>query len=417
MSTSRRRPGATGWWLLGAGVAATAAASCAAPSSAPAQAEEATWQEVLAAADGSTVQLWMYGGDRNGNRYVDEILTPAAERLGVSIERVPVADTADAVNRVLAERQAGRDDGSVDLVWVNGENFAAGMQAGGWLCGWASDLPNADLTDPQDPLLTNDFGTPVADCESPWHKAQFALAYDSARVDDPPRSMPELLSWIQEHPGRFTYPAPPDFTGSAFVRQVLYAVAGGHEQVPDEYDPQAYAELAPKLWKTLEELEPSLWRGGSTYPRSAVALDRLYATGEVDMTMTYGPATLTALVADGSLPASTQVLRLDEGTLGNASFLAIPSTSPDQAAAMVVANLALSPQQQAAKADPDVWGQFTVLDLDRLGSEDRRLFADLPDSPVVPPYEVLSDGADPELGPGWVKALDDGWRREVAAGD
>ncbi len=27
--------------------------------------------------------------------------------------------------------------------------------------------------------------------------------------------------WARRHPGRFTYPAPPDFTGSAFVRQVV----------------------------------------------------------------------------------------------------------------------------------------------------------------------------------------------------
>ncbi len=61
------------------------------------------------------------------------------------------------------------------------------------------------------------------------------------------------------------------------------------------------------------------------------------------MTMTYGPATLTELVADGTYPRDHTCAPLDEGTVGNASFLAIPSSAGDPEGAMVVANLALSP--------------------------------------------------------------------------
>ncbi len=129
--------------------------------------------------------------------------------------------------------------------------------------------------------------------------------------------------------------------------------------------------------------------------------------------MTYGPATLTELVADGTFPPTTRVLEVEDGTVGNASFLAIPSSSPDQAGAMVVADLALSPEQQVAKADPDVWGQFTVLDEDLLDDSAARAFDRLPDSPVVPAYEELSENAQPELSSRWVSPLDEGWRREV----
>ena len=41
----------------------------------------------------------------------------------MTLRRVPIADTGDALNRILAERQAGITDGDVDLVWVNGDNF------------------------------------------------------------------------------------------------------------------------------------------------------------------------------------------------------------------------------------------------------------------------------------------------------
>jgi len=395
---------------------ALAVSACAAPSSGSSDPEPlGSWDSIRSEARGQTVSLWMWGGDPQGNAYVDDVLAPAAQGAGVTLKRVPIADTKDALNRVLAERQAGREDGEVDLVWVNGDNFATGQQAGAWRCGWSSHLPNMRFTDPDDPLLAEDFGTEVNGCEAPWHKAQFTLVYDSATVSDPPTTMAEVLDWAEANPGRFTYPAPPDFTGSVFVRQMLYGVSGGYLNVPADFDQEAFDRLTPPLWKRLREVAPSLWRGGRTYPRDSVALDKLFARGEVYLTMTYGPATLTELVADGTFPRTTRVLQLEEGTVGNASFLAIPTTSPDQAGAMVVADLALSPEQQRIKADPDVWGQFTVLDESRLPAQDQAAFADLPRSSVVPPYAELSRNANPELSSAWVPALDEGWRRHVLA--
>lgn len=392
------------------------ASGCAAPDPTPQTVGAQSWSSVLAQAKGQTVSLWMYSGDTQGNAYVDKVLTPAVAAHGVTLRRVPVADTSDALARVLAERQAGVNGGTVDLVWVNGANFATGRQAGAWLCGWSAGLPNTSLTNPADPLLGNDFGVPVDGCESPWHKAQFSLVYDAAKIADPPVTLAGVLGWARAHPGRFTYPAPPDFTGSVFLRQVLTSVTGGGAAVPRSFSQAAYDHVAPGLFSTLHDLAPSLWRGGATYPQTGEALNKLYADGQVDMTMTYGPATLTDLVANGTYPATTRVLRLDEGTFGNASFLALPASSGSRAGAMVVANTALSPEQQAAKANPSTWGQFPVLDEHLLTPAQRTPFDSLPVSPVVPGYDVLARNAQAELAPGWVTALDAGWRAQVLTG-
>ena len=391
-------------------------AACAAPDPAPVLSAPASWAEITDEAQGQTVSLWMYGGDEQGNAYVDDFLVPAAQRAGVTLRRVPIADTGDALNRILAERQAGVTDGDVDLVWVNGDNFGTGKQAGAWLCGWTDSLPNMALTDPADPLLTDDFGTPVDGCEAPWHKAQFTLVYNAEKIPDPPSDFLGVLDWAQANPGRFTYPAPPDFTGSVFLREALTAVSGGPQNVPLQFSQPDYDRLTPAVFDRLNALKPALWRGGATYPQTASELNDLYAGGQVDMTMTYGPATLTELVADGTYPPQTRVLTLTGGTVGNASFLAVPSTSGSTAGARVVANLALSPGQQLEKAKPQVWGQFTVLDLSRLTEADRAAFEALPPSPVVPPYDVLARNAHAELAAGWVAPLDEGWRRNVLAG-
>ena len=412
-SSPHRRPWQT---LLTATVAlggVIGLAGCTAPSAGTAS-TFSTWDSVVTAADGQTVNLWMFGGDEQGNAYIDEILAPAAAEEGVTLNRVPVTDTKDALNRVLTELQAGRiDDGTVDLVWVNGDNFRTGKEAGAWLCDWTAMLPNMANVSATDPLLISDFGTPVDGCEAPWSKAQFSIAYNAAVVTDPPTTVDGILEWAKANPGRFTYPAPPDFTGSAFVRQVLYSVSGGYQNVSAEYSTDAFDTLSPELYETLAELAPSLWRGGDTYPADSTQLNKLYADGQIDMTITYGPATLTRLVEDGTYPPQTRVLELTDGTLGNASFLAIPSNAAHQAGAMVVANIALSVEQQVAKADPATWGQFPVLDLSKLTSIEQQQFADLPQSTVVPSFDVLSRNANPELSAAWVPALDEGWRTRV----
>ncbi len=368
----------------------------------------------MSAAQGQTVNLWMYGGDDQGNSYIDDVLAPAVAAEGVILNRVPIVDTKDALNRVLTELQAGRTtDGSVDLVWVNGDNFRTGSEADAWLCEWTPLLPNMRNVSATDPLLVSDFGTPVNGCEAPWNKAQFSIAYNSAVVSDPPSTVAGILDWATAHPGRFTYPAPPDFTGSAFVRQVLYSVSGGYENVPAAYSAESFDELSPDLYTALSDVAPSLWRGGDTYPADVDQLNQLYADGQIDMTLTYGPATLTRLVEDGTFPAATKVLSLDEGTLGNASFLAIPANAAHAAGAMVVANLALSVEQQVAKADPTRWGQFTALDVAALTPAEQQLFADLPQSTVVPTFEVLSRNANPELSAEWVPAVNEGWRTRI----
>ncbi|MFC4494682.1 ABC transporter substrate-binding protein [Streptomyces ovatisporus] len=375
------------------------------------------WDELRAAARGQTVNLFMYGGDDGANSYIDEEVAPAAKRRGISVKRVPVADTQDAVQKVLGDKRAGRNSGgAVDLVWVNGENFRTGKQAGLWLCGYTGLMPNQKYVDDEDPTITQDFGTPVDDCETPWSRAQFAFVHDAAEVPEPPRTMRQLTDWIAENPGRFTYPAPPDFTGSAFVRQVLQASARGNSRVPARYSRKAYDRAAPALWKELKKLSPKLWRKGATYPKDESALNDLFADGEVDMAMTYGPAQVPRLVAKGKFPASTRVFVPEEGTLGNTSYLAVPENAAHREAALVLSDLMLSPRLQYAKARPNGWGAYSVLDRERLPGVWRKKFAAIKTPETVLPFDELSRNAVPELSGEWVAPLDAGWKRHVLGG-
>jgi putative spermidine/putrescine transport system substrate-binding protein len=353
----------------------------------------AAFDDVRQEARGQRVRWWMFGGDDRINAYVDDHVVPAARKAGVRLERVPITDTADAVQRVVSERRAGKDTGgSVDLIWINGENFAAGKKAGLWLEDWATDLPSYRYVDPQDPTITTDFKVPVDGQEAPWSRAAFVFAYDSAKVDAPPRTFEELLAYAKENPGRFTYPAPPDFTGSAFVRQVVAALG----------EDEAFAYL--------EELKPFMHREGRAFPEDVAELNRLYADGQVDFAMSYEYGFIRNEVRDGDFPDSTRPFLLGEGALSNVSFVTIPANSGSQAGAKVVADLLLSPELQAVKADPDELGSPTVLDPARVPAAQREGLA----ASARGPY-VLEDLGTPveEFAADDVAPLEQRWRREV----
>ncbi|MGE3326610.1 MAG: ABC transporter substrate-binding protein, partial [Acidimicrobiia bacterium] len=274
------------------------------------------WTTISAAAKGQSVKLWMWGGEDALNRYIDDDVVPAAAAQGVNLERVPIDDTATAISRIVAERDAGKNDGgAVDLLWVNGKNFEQGKAAGLWLTNWSTRLPNNIFLNPDDTTLTSDFGVPTDGQEAPWSRAAFVFAYDSAKVDAPPQDFTELAQYVRTHPGRVTYPAPPDFTGSAFVRQAVQAL--GEEQ--------AFAMLS--------DIRPFLWQNGDTYPKDEAELERLFSSGEVDLAMSYNPNFVDTAVSIGSFPDTVRPYVMSPGTLQNVSFLAIPSnaSSPEGA--------------------------------------------------------------------------------------
>ena len=399
--------------LLAAPLAALALlAACGTPPAAAAAPDPADWDAVLAQARGTTLDWYLYGGDDAINGFVESYVTPELAELGVTLNAVPVTDTGDAVNKVLGEVQAGRTDGTVDAIWINGENFATGKQAGLWFCGYPAALPNARYVDLADPAVATDFGTPVEGCEAAWQQASSALVYDSARLTPADvASLDALESWARANPGRFTYPAPPDFTGSMVVRTFLYDTGGDPDSLPGPFDEARFAPVAERLTARLQALEPALWRGGATYPTSQDAVEQLYATGEISAYFTYGPGTVGNRVTDGTFPATTREAVPDVGNIGNVSNIAIPVNSPDKAAAMVLANLLQDPRTQLRfYADA---GVYPAIDVARTDPAVQEAFAAVQPSPSVLPLDQLTADVRPELDSGYVTAVDDAWTAGV----
>jgi len=374
-----------------------------------------SWDDVTAMARGGEVNWFLWGGSDNINQYVSEYIGGILkEEYDVKLNRVGLSDTVEAVNIVLGEKESGvLDKGSVDMIWVNGENFRTMKQGDLAFCGYLETLPNNELVDWDNPSIANDFGVPVDGCEVPWSKTQFAFAYDTARTDAPPKSIAELLEWAKSNPGKFTYPAPPDFNGSVFVRHVFYHAAGGVDNLLGEFNQETYDEVAKKTWEILNDLEPSLWRDGKTYPASVAAMEQLYANSEVDLTFNYEPAGVGLKIEDGTFPPTTQGYGLSDGTIGNTNYTIIPFNSPNKAAALVLQNVLLSGEAQLQKAMPDVWGANTAIEVSRTSDDIQAKFGAIKAHPNVVPAAELAKAALPELQASWISAIEKGWQENV----
>ena len=341
----------------------------------PAQAQTG-WDSILDAAKGQTVYWHAWGGDPKINDFIAFVGEQAQARHGVSIEHVKLASTADAVARVLGERDAGTvTGGAVDLIWINGENFAA-MKDQGLLFGpFAEQLPNWRHVDVAGkPAVVTDFTLPTEGYESPWAMAQFVFEYDTARLPEPPRSLDALKDWVLANPGRFTYPQPPDYLGTTFLKQVAYGTLADPAVMQQPLDEATYEATIAPMWDWLDTVTPALWRAGKAYPQNEPALGQLLADAEVDIGFALNPGRASAEIAAGTLPDTVRTFTFEDGTIGNASFVAIPFNAAHQAGAQVVANLLLDPEIQARAQDPDVLGFQTVLDLSSLSDSDRARF-------------------------------------------
>ena len=385
----------------------------AAQAQAPAVPDPANWDQVLAEAKGETVYFDAWGGEPRINAYIDWAAKTVEERFGVRVVHVKVADTAEVVSRILTEKAAGRTSGgAVDLVWINGENFAA-MKENGLLLpsAWSDRLPNYKFVDVAGkPSVTSDFTVPVDGLEAPWGMARLVFFHDTAQLAAPPRSVAALGQWIAENPGRFTYPQPPDFIGTTFLKQLLVELAPDPAVLQQPASDENFAAATAPVFAWLDAAHPDLWRSGRAFPRDYGAMRQLLADGEVEMAFAFNPADASSAIANGELPDTVRSFVLDGGTLGNTHFLAIPFNAKAAAGAMVLANFLMSPEAQARKQDPAVWGDPTVLAVGDLPAEDAARFAALDLGIATLRPEQLGPTL-PEPHPSWMGRLETEWAR------
>lgn len=373
---------------------------------------DASLEELAAEADGTTVNFYGWGGDEALNRWLDEVYAlQLKEKYNITLDRVPM-DIEEVLNILSTEKQAGETEGTIDMIWINGENFQTAMENDFLYGPFTQQLDNyQDYVDEEDPENQQDFGYPIDGHEAPYGKAQFVFIKDEAVTEETPKNAEELLEFAKNNPGQVTYPALPDFTGSAFVRNIIYEFVDPSEFEDMEADKETVAAAIEPAFEYLRELNPHLWNEGQTFPSDQPQLNNMFMDGEVALMMTYGSYDVAVAIENEEYPETAQSFIFENGTIGNTNFIAIAGNSTNKAGAMVAVNEMLSPEIQASKYEQ--LRTLPVLDHDSLSEEKQPLFDEVDLGPGTIPQDELLSARLPEMPGELVPIIEELWLEEV----
>ena len=362
--------------------------------------DDMTFDEMVEAAEGTTVTFYGWGGDEKLNDWLDNKFAPVMkEKYDITMERVPM-DIDQVLSQLSGEIEGGEEDGSIDMIWINGENFQSAKENNMLYGPFTDKLPNFnDYVDAESEDVTLDFAYPVEGYEAPYGKAQVVMIADTAVTPDVPKSAEALEEFVKKYPGKVTYPALPDFTGSAFVRNIIYEICGYEQFLDMEADKETVREAVEPAMEYLRGLNPYLWNEGKTFPDSSTTLDNMFADGEVVLNMTYDAYATALNIESGTYTDTTETFQFDKGTIGNTNFMAVAANSGNKAGAMVAINEMLSPEIQ--------------VDNSKLSEEQKAAFdaVDLGEG-VIPQDELLSKRL-PEMPAELVPIIEEIWTEEV----
>jgi putative spermidine/putrescine transport system substrate-binding protein len=372
----------------------------------------ASWDEIVAAAKGTTVTFYGWGGDENRNNWLNTTVAGyVKENYDITLEVVGM-NIDEILAKLSGEKQAGSKKGSIDMIWINGENFYSAKDNGLLWGPFTGRLPNMEnYIDLDDPETLNDFCMPIDGYEAPYAKAQLVMYADTAVTPDLPASAEELMDFCKANPGKVTYPALPDFTGSAFVRNIIYEICGWEQfQTMDpDYD-TVKAAIEPAL-DYLRQLNPYLWNEGKTFPYSSTAVDAMFADGEVVMNVSYSPFTVATGIANGTYTETTQTFVFDKGNIGNTNYMAIGFNSPNKAGAMVVIDSIISGEIQLTQYAQ--LRELPVVAAEKLSADEKAAFdaVDLGKG-VLSQADLLAHRL-PEMPASLVPVIEEIWLNEV----
>jgi putative spermidine/putrescine transport system substrate-binding protein len=198
--------------------------------------------------------VYMTAGDVNMLALGQNVLAPDFHEMYPNVT-VAVVHTGpgDAGSRLifeklLADKEAGKDPGDVDVAMVH-QKFMAWAMEEDLLLKYADELETWQYMTAGD--VKNALGTDIEGYAMPMFHSQTALAYNPDEVPEPPKSYEELVEWVKENPGKFGYNGiKGGMSGVSFTVGWIYWKSGNYEK---------YAVTGP-----FDEAEVATWEEGLT---------------------------------------------------------------------------------------------------------------------------------------------------------
>jgi putative spermidine/putrescine transport system substrate-binding protein len=340
-----------------------------------------------------------FNSDTNVVEFWSSAIKPAFEAANPGTTLNLVSGGGGASMNALAERafaalQSGTDP-QIDMMEAIGPYHPEGaIEAGLWDDFSKLSLSNMSKVNPA--VVDNQWSLP-------YRGSQVVMMYNGDKVPTPPKTFEELVAWIKANPGQFAY-ARPDLgdSGACFIERALQEVMGRDESLfTNENYSDEYAEpMFTKLWALLNDLAPSLYKGGE-YTGGNTPSIQLLASGVISMTIAWSDMALVAM-NEGVVPETTAVAQLqDLAFIGGYSSVLVPTNAANHEMSLKLADFLISPEVQNKVVSE--LGGFPSINWSEMSPELQAKFANVATT-SIPTFP----------GP-WESHLFDGWYRNVAS--
>ncbi|OXM87620.1 extracellular solute-binding protein [Paenibacillus rigui] len=269
-----------------------------------------------------------------------ETLVPTFEKKNpnIKVKLVHIESGAggqSTLDRLIAAKQAGQKSGNIDLYEAGLSDVTKGIKEDLWGAVDTQKIPNLGKVD-------EGFLKDLKNNAIPYRASAVILAYNSAKVQTPPKTANELYDWIRKHPGRFAYNDPSTGgAGDSFVQTAIYnflpaeAMRNSDPGIMSQWD---------KGFALLKELKPYMYQKGVFPKKNQGTLD-LLANGEVDMIPAWSDMALEQLNKK-LLPDTVKMTQIDPAFTGGPTYLMVPKLSEHSESINKFLDFVLSPEAQ-----------------------------------------------------------------------
>lgn len=300
---------------------------------------------LAAAADKVTINLITAGDQNMVDLFRMELGPLFTERNPWINLRVVGSGPGDAgsqtiVEKLMAQKRAGRDKWDVDVAIIHEIGAAQTVQEGLLKQYAPSAITYKYVTSA---TAKKALGVDVEGYVIPMFQSQTVLAYNPNYVKNPPESLEELVEWVKENPGKFGYNGiKHGASGVSFVASWLYWKTGKYDvyALTGPFEPK-YMEDWDKAFADLQDFDNYVTMTAG----NAGTLDML-SRGEIWI----GPVWVDMFyswMADGRMDPNFRLILPAPGMAGQPMYYVIPAKAANQEAALKFVEFATSPEIQA----------------------------------------------------------------------
>lgn len=309
--------------------------------------------------------------------------------------------------------------GAYDIILFEGEGFKSAFEKGLLYGPFTDKLMDAKaLLDTSSLEFTAHEGIDTKNYAIPYGRNQLSLIYNQDVFYETPANFDAFFELVSTYKGQFTYPDPRNtLEGEAFVLSVVGQDLDLEPFSQGPIDEAKFISAIQPGLDTLKAIKPNLKDGGTTYPQSTQALDDLFNNGALIMSMSMSYNYATDKLKAYEYPEGASTFVVPSGMATYTEVAGIAFNSSNKSGAMVALNALVSPDMQASKYDPKVWGSLPVYTQDVTPDTAFDTLKKVKVKSTTVNYRDFVECAMPEFSPALRAIVIEQWEKQVLQGN